>query len=466
MTLLKCESFTCAAATSMRPLILTSLSLVVAACSIPTTVQRMGVGYNNAAANLSDELALLNIVRASRGYPLHYTSLTRLSGSITFKGTAGIGSQFNARGHEADTDTTTGSSSTVEVVKKVTSAARQLAPSLGAEVDSNPSFDIDVNDTKEFYQGILSGIEPSTIADLLMQGYERDELLGLTVNKVKFVQKGKLEGFESAPDSTLLTIVNNGAPVDPHDSLRVADLHQLRVLFDCYDFNLDTEPTTLAPLSRVTGQSDKEKGTLSIKDLALLDGTKLDLSGPVNASPSKDAETRIVRPSDKLVAHFVWVNGPYCADMKSRPIKIGGKTEYIYVPSTPPADRTFVGNSKMMVLVRNGNVFSDGYVEVDPSVAFRSPESVIQFVGDCLRASGNYGIQTCSFDGILLFELRRGQPEPGDVSVDFGREHFFISTSGRNGPVSLRTLGLIEKLIDLHRSSTDKPTTVPVHIVS
>ena len=439
--------------------------LLLAGCAVPTTVQRIGVGYNTAVANLTDQLTLLNVVRAHHGYPLHYTSLTRLSGSLTFKGTAGIGSQFNLKGHDNTTTTSTGDSNAVEIAKEVNSAAHQLTPSIGAEVDSNPSFDVDVDDTKEFYQGIMTSVEPVIIADLIAQGYDPQDLFALALIKVDFKLKKAPTGYDVPVGTRLLSLPTDYRSQKPNDKLWAYDQQQLALLFACYDFSIDDDkPTDLAPVSRLVAAPDKDG--LSIKDLALLDGEKLDLSAPIGSTA--DSKVMIQRPG-KDVGRFTWSGkDPRCTALVAQARRAGG-ADPTHQPSEPPPDITFVGSDKVLVPAsmpgRRGDTIA-AEAEVDISATFRSPEAIIQFIGDCLAKIPNTDTLRCVVNGRALFEVQEGKGGDGTIPAELGEHRYFIDPESRNGPTTLRTLGVIEKLLDLHRSSTDKPSTVPVHVVS
>jgi hypothetical protein len=81
--------------------LLSCLSLV--SCALPGVVQRQSVEYNEAAAGIANQLALLNIMRAEEGLPILYTSISRLSGSTVVT----AGGRFNAQIKDASpTDTT------------------------------------------------------------------------------------------------------------------------------------------------------------------------------------------------------------------------------------------------------------------------------------------------------------------------------------------------------------------------
>ena len=80
---------------------------LVSSCSLSETTKQINVDYNYTIEAITNELTLLNIMRAREGLPLHYTSVARLTGSVILKGTAGFNASLKG---SAPTDTTVGSS--------------------------------------------------------------------------------------------------------------------------------------------------------------------------------------------------------------------------------------------------------------------------------------------------------------------------------------------------------------------
>lgn len=458
-----------------------ALLMLLGGCAAQTSVQRIGVGYNNAVANLTDQLALLNVVRAERGYPLHYTSLSRLSGSITLKMTGSVNGQIKDAAPTDTTSTVTTDAPTGETIVKtlthaVTSGGNQYMPSLGGEVDTNPSFDVDVNDAQDFYRGITAGIDASTIDNLIRQGYDQRDLLALTISDVAFTLTSDSKVLNQKAKETALYLSNRRGDADVPAAEKAAPTQdQLKSLFSCYNFEMvdkKDDGKALAPLSAVAGSNPNASRHLTLQDLALLDGTKLDLSESLNGNTAHDDKVTIVRPSTKKsVGKFTWDDNrrPRTCDF----VAFRGKAEdgtdvTVYQPQNPPAQRIFVGSGMMLV----GSTNPAGtplviYVPVEISMTIRSPEAVIQFVGDCLGAFGPAeSVRTCRVGGRTLFELHHGRGGAHDVSAEFQGERYYIDPASDGGRASLKTIGLVEKLIDLNKSATDKPVTTPVHVVS
>jgi len=58
------------------------------------TVERLTVEYNTAAAQMANELTLLNIIRAEEDLPIYYTSISRLTGSVQLTASGGFNAQL------------------------------------------------------------------------------------------------------------------------------------------------------------------------------------------------------------------------------------------------------------------------------------------------------------------------------------------------------------------------------------
>lgn len=90
----------------MRFLAILAACPLVGACAFPTTVQRSGVEYNSALAEMNNEQTLLNILRAKDGMSTHFKSVSQFRGNINLT----VGGRFNAQVRGA------GLTNTVEVL--------------------------------------------------------------------------------------------------------------------------------------------------------------------------------------------------------------------------------------------------------------------------------------------------------------------------------------------------------------
>ena len=440
---------------------------LLSGCAVPKTVQRIGVGYNNAVADLSNELTLLNVIRAKDGFPLHYTSVSRLTGSLTMRLSGGLNAQLK-QDAVTNTNTTsattaaTGTTSVVSAVQALVEGGNVYTPSIGGEVSTSPSFDVIVNDSKEFYQGISTSMNALTLNSLLEQSFDSREVLSLAIAKVDFRLKSRSRYYVGEAGSIVSSIKNDGT----------VDGDQLGVLFSCYAFTTETQkasPVSLAPVSRVT-QQDARGPRISIQELAMLDGTALDLSGKIGTDARGDDRVEIVRPGQSsTVGRFTWIESisPSCP-LKATLFLDHKQIIPAKLPASPPANRVFAGEGKMLVTASDSNLEAPvlTLVNVDISMTIRSPDAVVRFVGECLRKLKAGSVLICKVGGVTLFELREGSGSGADISANLNGRRYHVASSTPAGLASLRTLSLIQRLINLHKSSTDKAVTQAVRVVS
>ena len=411
---------------------------LVSSCSLSETTKQINVDYNYTIEAITNELTLLNIMRAREGLPLHYTSVARLTGSVILKGTAGFNASLKG---SAPTDTTVGSSAaaptghtiTDTLTHAVASGGNVYTPSIGAEVDTGPSFDINILDTQAFYQGILASIPASTVKNFLLQGYDTNFLMKLVTQQLDFTLKDSVPNVAKSKDDVLAT-------------MKASDSAFNR-LIECFAFgpgSKKSKGTAIAPLSRV--RIPKNGTSMTLADLALIDGTKLDLSQRITSSPDNDKNIDIVRPPSSKDA-VTLTKREDCKDP---------------LPETPPADVPYIGAGRAMVLGKDKK--TGVIVQTDATITFRSTEGVIQFLGGCLKPVGDGSELDCKVGDDLLFSVRRGRPSNAIVSTKVLNQDYSIVKDANLKP-TMQALSLIERLINLQKSSTDKPATVPVQIV-
>lgn len=429
------------------------LLILLGGCALPQTVQRIGVEYNTAVAGMADELALLNIVRAKSGMPLHYTSVSRLSGSVTLKATSGLNEAIkfaaptvtNSSVSTAPGGSTVPTTVATTATTAVTSGGNVLTPTVGGEVDTGPSFDIAILDSKNFYNGILAPVPATTIANFSAQGYDPNVLLGLFAQRIDFKLKDNVDGV----------LATNGALAKKGDvvlSVSDTDKGGRTAFMDTVKcFTLVTTSTdgsmaqVLLPVSRITTDKDGKRLPFALKDVASLDGVSLGLSAPITKDPDNDANINIVRPSKEAQFVHIESNGT-CVH-----------------PDKPPSSVIFTDHNKVMVAAKGKDRILRN-VDVDPqvSIIFRSTEGAIRFLGDCLdEAKPKDGQRKCIIKDVELFSLGEGDGAAAVTTQLLGKS-YYIAADDRT---SLRTLGLIEQLISLEQSETDKPVTVPIQVI-
>ena len=524
----------------MRRTIVITMALLLQGCAFQHDVQRIGVGYNNAVADLSNELTLLNIVRAENQQPLHYTSFSRLSGSLVFTGTGGFNAAIHDTGRTLTTtnesdlagmSTTTKATATTEtdttnpvttakstVANALVSGGHVYTPSVQAQVVTGPSFDMELLDTQAFYEGVLGEVPLTTIDTLLDQDYDPELLQALLVERIDFTSLGtgptktpEDERFKNPalfPKGTLLqTLVNR--PEDEQGPLLMGHLCGIQVVSKAAD------PKHLMPLSKIMAADGASR--LTLKDLAALDGKALDLDKEINTDEDI-TNAKVIRPSDKRVVQLrvsrctdliVTPQGyPHGTVVLSKVIEdlIGDDQDanrYLTAPNpalivarkypnpqlydsfeaaadrteSNPTDKTqkqpaLVGKANVRFIGKNGEII-DWPTAV--TITLRSPEGVIRYLGDYLRAQrtanangteGPYKVR-----GLPVFSVTEGRTDlPRLVSADLGGQRYsIVRPSGQDANARLarnmQVLSLVEELINLQKTGTDRPATVPVQVV-
>jgi hypothetical protein len=419
---------------AMRALL--PLCLVLNACVMPGRIQRIGVDHNEAAAGIANETTLLNILRAREDLPLHYTQINRLTGQFTVRGTAGINDAIREATTTATNQTATTTSANpgtvVTTIQQVAEGVDVITPSIGGEVSITPAVDIAVLDGQKFYQGIIASIPFTTVQNYLSQGngqgYDRVLLLTLFIERIDFRNA----------DGSLNSSWRNQ---DPGDAGIFAE--NIR----CYELAAQSESRAavrLVPVSRLPRTGTGELAGLRLEDLAMLDGTRLELSEPIGASPAGDAQVFVQRPrSDRGGANLRRICPPI--DL-----------------STPPAEPVYMRNNQWMEY--DADRRSERVIPIQPEIVFRSTEGVIRYLGRYLRAYELNPSSVMLVGNQPVFSVVRGRPSGSIVSATILGRRFSVADD-QNRRRNMLVIALVQQLVNLHKESAGPPLTVPVRVL-
>jgi hypothetical protein len=433
-----------------RSLGIVGMMTVLSGCAFPNRVHRMAVEYNTAVATMADELVLLNIARAKVGMPLHYTAASRLSGSITVGASAGFNSAFKdkASTHEMDDQTVAGTL-TQTIKDTAVTGGDTFTPSVGGTLSTGPSFDVAVFDTQKFYQGILSPIPADTVANFLDQGLDGGVALHLLVVRIEFALADKVDGYGEKGDLVKYYETPKSAPKPMAFDNTFPNSATFETQVKCYKLatgKKDKAAAKLAPVSRLLGKAG-QPNPLSISDLALLDGEKLDVEGSITADPAGDSKAYLVRPaSSKVAVRFEADDN--CVEALKAAAK--ANTDPNFQPNA-----IYLGNGEMLGADTKG---SDLVFKVVPRVTFRSTEGVIHYVGQYLRNPNPVPVS-----GGPLFSLAAAGERPV-VATSLLRSRYAISEN-KNLERNMGVIALIEQLTNLQKEAADKPGTIPVQVL-
>lgn len=413
----------------------------------------MAVDYNTAVGGMANDLALLNVIRAKNGLPLHYTTIGRLSASATMRAGAGVNNQFRdpaATDLESltTTDAPAGVTTAQVLSRSVLGGGDILTPTLSSELNTGPSFEITILDSQKFYQGILGSVPFTTVETYLHQGYDPDLIMRLFVEAVVYRAKEDQGTYKKGDVVHVLRNAPSGK-----------DSTAFLTAFACYSLAANSvpgTPTPIAPLSRVASADPEDPTRFSLEDLARFDGRTLGLRGAMTANHDDDDEVIVVRPGGDR-------RGPQLVrDRTCRPLVslTGVSTSTNERPFLPPSEPLFVGNSQIELNIDNKNVVVDATVEL----IFRSPEGVIRYVGGYLAGTETDPGETYQLSDGPLFSVRSGSmPGAAATARLLGQTYSLPAdeTLRRNGQV----LAIIQQLVNLQKESSDRPTTIPFQLI-
>jgi hypothetical protein len=138
---------------------LLALALGLSGCSLAGPIAGDATDYNRTVEEAENDMLLLNVVRASLEYPLHFTRIARISGAYEV-------------GASAATEPTLGADET-----------GFLDVPLAASAATRPSFDIQILDSQEFYAGLQTPITAENLDFLRTQGFSLPLLLHALVEE-------------------------------------------------------------------------------------------------------------------------------------------------------------------------------------------------------------------------------------------------------------------------------------------
>lgn len=447
-------------------LIVVPMALALSGCAASGTVQRIAVDYNTAVSGMANEVTLLNIVRAKEGLPLHYTSIGRLTGNVTMKASGNVNGQIKDNTRTtvdtlANTTAPAGTTIVQTLSDTVVRGGDVLIPTLGGEISTGPSFDITILDSQKFYQGILAPVPFTTIETYLNQGYDNELILRLFVESVVYRAKAEYrspDGLFVIPQGTVLAVKRNAASGP--------ESREFLTQYGCYQLVGGVVPgksKVIGPISRVTLADSGKAKPLSVEDLLRFDGKSYELDGQLGANSAGDAEVFIKRlGAAGRAPQFLLRRECYALQSVSderEPIELGPTK----IPAAPPAEPTFVGDGRMMVLGPDNKAL---IIEATGEIVFRSPEGVIRFLGAYLAASEDpaRAAETYRLAGLPIFSVQTGNVRGAVVSTDLLGQRYSIANNGnlrRNGEV----LAIVQQLVNLQKESSDRPVTIPIQLL-
>ncbi|QUL36752.1 hypothetical protein [Erythrobacter sp. JK5] len=269
-------------------------------CAFAPQLQRVAIDQNQMVAEVEDELTLLNIVRASHRFPLHFTAVSEVNGNVEVSGSVGIDAAL-----KSGTDT--------------------FEPGAGLSARTAPNFRASVLATETFQRGIQQPITAQTVAYYLDAGWPDQLIMALFIERVDVYRRGEPErvafSVSNEPEQTArfgALLCNFELAARPTVSSRpLADFSDLIDLQKLQDNDTDSE-TRRTEISAFLELIGREGVSLS--------GDTLFLTGSSNsvmvqklkeprcndtATPLLDAEGVVIVPRFRSTQGVIYFLGEY-----------------------------------------------------------------------------------------------------------------------------------------------------------
>ena len=375
--------------------------LASAGCVRARAISSRAVDYNVAAEQARSEMLLLNILRARDRKPMVFTGLTRISGSLRQSGGIGAGA---AIGSDA-----------------------QNLTALSANIDTSdaPTFDVAVLDSQEFTRGIMTPLRFDVVEYFWDQGFNRELLLYLCVERIELACPG--DGGVVETDLRILDNEPAGAAFDAFQSFVYAAADGGRWEQDAHQIEPVGPPVDTASVAHIDTLIHLAESELALRPL-----------------PGGSWQLEKTTSKRRLV-----------------------------VPKAPVCGRTDAN----LRLYESKDAFETagrgGGDEVRARVVLRSPQSVLYFLGELIRPGGENALirarQSAQSEASRrLFVVREAQRcARADVAVEYAGTRYEIPSgegdcdAGR----SMQVLAFAGQLLALQQSAKDLPAAGTLRVV-
>jgi hypothetical protein len=365
-------------------------ALLLAGCASAQFLAERSTNYNKAIEQAQNQTLLLNVLRARDRKPLYFTAMHQVRGNIRYgTGSGNVGIPF-------------GGAATTDVYS--------ASPSVSYA--TNPTFDITLLDSKEFYQGILKPVDMETIEYYVSQGWPKDILLHMFIRQIDIGDEEEIENYPGNPEE-----------------------------FDRFQ----------RTLHRLELGVTKTSTTVPIKGPELTEETVQNLEHLLKARDAKLVVSKIPEKNryqlEKTVAGLVF--------------EAQGKENQMPVENAT-TKRLFA--TQMLDVEEK---------EKKGKVYIRSPEAMIYYLGELAREELKPGstfkptVRIGKTGKDILFRIEEVDPEHRDgyaLVVEYGGSMYGIP-AGSSGGRSMHVLSLITQILALHKSSKEFVGTQAVEVI-
>lgn len=477
----------------MRSVSLIAIAALLTGCTAQSYLHGVAVNHNELVADTTDELTLLNIIRAKERFPMHFTSLQSLRGSATISGDLRLGASIPTAGSRT---VTTGNSENGGVpassrTEAVGRAVGTLSPSIGVSASSTPSFELAVLNTEKFQRGILQPISPALVGYYLDQGFPESLIAALFIERITFSVAERSNPSKTSSDIRLsageiLAVLDNDPASGGTCFRSYFDQHRLEAHL------APRAPLPLFSLNSVLAQS-------SLEEAAVLNGEDFDLAPSetpaAGATTNEGAETMVVRmrssvPTFRIVrgrrhpgsgsqaAYDTCLNeeitervGPLLAPVDSQTVSysLTSPSDHGYrVEIASETDETN-GKSQLTLIVSRRNRRGEPEqisIPIKAQITLRSAQGMHYFLGEVARAGSTYSVvDDDDGEARRLFVLHENSSD-GAITTRFNGIDYSIPYYNAE-PInrSLQVVDILQQILNIHRSAEELPRTQTVTVV-
>jgi hypothetical protein len=403
-----------------RPVLVALCSLMLVSCSFSRAIQQNVVDFNYAVAKSQNELLLINILRARERQPRYFTSLTQIRGSLS----SSLRVNF--------------------LIPFVHDANQPSFVSPEGSLSSSPSFDVAILDSEKFMRGIMRPIAGELFKYYWDQGWPRELLFYLLVDKFRFIDgKGDLIG----------EFVNSPNPPEEEEfdkfTAIAATLFRAKLTASIETYKpfgpkfKQLDPAAMLDAKREGFEIGFENGCFQL----MQPRTTIKLECPKS---NKDCL--------RSLKHLLGIS------TEEKPIQLMFEEPMTSEKTRRAAARAAVNGCSPSEETEAQDAIVEGVV------LLRSPEAVLYYLGEIARAEKRHAnwsppqIHDSTDDEAPshpLFVVEPGKSQTAEVSVDFNGQNYYIP-DGDAGGRSMHCLWILTELFGLHKSFEELPTTQAV----
>jgi hypothetical protein len=389
------------------------MALALCACSGSGYVSRSTADYNVAVEDATNNMLVVNVLRARDEAPLSFSDLSQIRGSLSVSAASQAAWPFGPFGHDSSRTNT------------VSAGPVSLA--------INPSFDIAPLNTKQFSEGVLQSVSPDLLYYYLQRGTCPSVVLPLLIGSIANVTIN--DGKMSEPQ-----------PLGPSD--RAA-------LFRSWaGQDLCGNAAGTAPQIRYDDES--------VKFGPALPASVLGQPGIISQLVQADAAKLSIRQADGQVQLYKSESHPVlCVSIGN-----GRFAPLLLVTSSPMQAPLAPYVPKSPVC---GAPTTQAWV-----AGLRSTQAIFYFLGDIVRAEDKLaaGEKLTAFEQgawaenrMLNFHITQHPSHPPRFSVGYRGKTYDVAQVVPAQDDTITTLSILADLLNLHRDAAEIPSTQAVQAV-